>query len=223
VIRTLKHRANTISSNNDFLDKELDHVQRALSVCGYTKWVWNSAASNKISPKPRSLDYKPPVGSVTIPYIKGATEGLSRTIRKAGVTVHVKPTNTIRSMLVSPKDKPKKCDRSCVVYGLQCKTCPSQYVGETERPLKKRLTEHKRDSSPFGAHLKSEGHEFDPSEVKILDSDSRWLQRGIKEAYYIAALDPDLNQDRGRHALSPVYNTIIKTSCDRGLPRGSHD
>ena len=162
------------------------------------------------------------MGSITIPYVQGVSEGLSRIIRKAGVTVHIKPTNTIRSMLVAPKDKPDKGDRSCVVYGLQCKTCPSHYVGETERPLKKRLAEHKRELPPFGAHLKSEGHEFDPTDVKILDIDSRWLQRGIKEAYYIAALEPDLNQDRGRHTLSPVYNSIIK-SCDRGLPRGSHD
>ena len=88
--------------------------------------------------------------------------------------------------------------------------------------LKHRLTEHKRPSSPVGAHLHSEGHEFDTDNVKVLDSDSRWLQRGIKEAYYIAALDPDLNQDKGRHVLSGVYKPIIK-SCDRGLPRGSHD
>ena len=64
-------------------------------------------------------------------------------------------------------------------------------------------------------------YEFDPNDVKIFDMDSRWLQRGIKEAYYIAALDPDLNQDQGWHTLSPVDNSI--KSCDRGLPHGSHD
>ena len=222
VIRTLKHRAKTIFSNIDILDKELNHIQGALSVCVYTKAIWNTSASEKISPKPRTKDYTTPVGSITIPYVQGVTEGLSRIIRKAGVTVHTKPANTIRNMLVAPKNKPNKGDRSWVVYGLQCKACDSHYVGETERPLKKRLTEYKRESSPFGAHLKSEGHEFNPNDVKILDTDSRWLQRGIKEAYYIAALDPDLNQDPGRHTLSPVYNSIIK-SCDRGLPRGSHD
>ncbi|XP_072020493.1 uncharacterized protein [Amphiura filiformis] len=159
VIRTLKHRAHTISSDNETLNKELDHIQQSLSICGYTKQVWDSLASNKITPKPRRPDYTAPVGSITIPYIQGVTEGLSRTIRKAGVQVHVKPTNTIRRMLVAPKDKPKKCDRSCVIYGITCNNCESQYVGETERPLRKRLTEHKRPSSPVGAHLTSEGHE----------------------------------------------------------------
>ena len=134
----------------------------------------------------------------------------------------MKPTNTIRSMLVSPKDKPKKCDRSCVVYGIKCSDCSSQYVGETERPLRKRLAEHKREPSPVGTHLKSEGHKFDESNVKILDTDSRWLQRGIKEAYYIAAMDPDLNQDKGRHYLPPVYQPVIK-SRDSGFSRESRD
>ena len=49
-----------------------------------------------------------------------------------------------------------------------------------------------------------------------------WLQRGIKEVFYIAALEPDLNQDWGLNTLSPIYNSIIKL-CDRGLPSGLHD
>ena len=91
----LKHRAKTISSTSDILDKELNHIQCAHSVCGYTLGVWNSSASDKISPKPRSQDHTNPVSSITIPYVQGASEGLSRIIRKAGVTVHIKPTNTI--------------------------------------------------------------------------------------------------------------------------------
>ena len=111
---------------------------------------------------------------------------------------------------------------SHVAHGVTRGHMTSHYVGETERPLKKCLAEHKKQSSPFGAHLKSEGHEFDPSDVKILDTDSRWLQRGIKEAYYIATLEPDLKHNQGWHTLSSVYNSIIK-SCDCGLPRGSSE
>ena len=113
-------------------------------------------------------------------------------------------------MLVSRKDKPKKCDRSYVIYGLTCSNCRSQYVGETERPLKHRITERKKDSSPFGALLKTEDHKF-PDDVKILDTESRYLQRDIRRPYYIASPEPDLNQDKG--SLSLIYNSIIK-SCD---------
>ena len=88
------------------------------------------------------------VGSITIPYVQGVSEGLSHIIRKVGIIVHIKPTNAIRSMLVAPKDKPHKGDRSCMIYGHQCKTCSSHYVGETERPLKKSLAEHRPPSRP---------------------------------------------------------------------------
>ena len=125
-------------------------------------------------------------------------------------------------MLVAPKDKPKKCDRSCVVYGIQCNDCSSYYVGETERQLRKRLQEHKRKTSPVGAHMIQEGHKFTDDNVDVLDIDSRWLQRGIKEAYNIVAKEPDLNQDQGRHHLPSIYKPLIK-SRDRDSLRESCD
>ena len=48
------------------------------------------------------------------------------------------------------------------------------------------------------------------------------VETSYLQAFYIAALEPDLNQDKGWHTLSPVYNSIIKL-YDQGLPRGSHD
>ncbi len=100
--------------------------------------------------------------------------GLSRNIRKASVSVYVKPTNTIRSMLVAPKDKPKKCDQSCVVYGIKCNDCSSNYVCETERQLRKCLQEHKKASSPVGAHMNKEGHSFTEENVNFW----MWTQNG---------------------------------------------
>ncbi len=155
-----------------------------------------------------------------MPYIQGVSEVLSRKIRAAGVTVHLKPINTIRSMLGTPKDKPEKLDKSGVVYNIQCEDCPSKYVGETERSLAKRLTEHKRASSPVGSHMTDRGHKFDPKNVKILDSDPRWLQRGIKEAIHIATQGSDLNRDQGRYKLPRAYHRLL-SSC--GLSKSSNN
>ena len=221
VIRTLKHRANVISSDHESLEQELHHVQQALSVCGYTKWAWNLTGSDKITPKPLAQRDTPTVGHISLPYIQGVTEALSRKIRKAGVTVHVRPINTLRNMLVSPKDKVSKPDRTCVVYDIQCEDCDSRYIGETERPLK-RLKEHNRESSPVGSHMKTHSHQFKPEEVDILNTDSRWFQRGVKESIYIAAHNPDLNKDRGRHHLPAVYQPVI-LSCDSDVISKSHD
>ena len=58
------------------------------------------------------------------------------------------------------------------------------------------MTEHKRESSPVGAHLTSLKHKFQPDNISVLDRETRWFQRGVKEAIHIAANNPSLNRDR---------------------------
>ena len=123
--------------------------------------------------------------------------------------------------MVAPKDKTDKLDKSGVVYKIDCQDCDQNYVGETERNLRKRMTEHKRESSPVGAHLHSHHHSFEADNISVLDRDSRWFQRGVKEAIHIAATSPTLNRDRGRHVLPAVYNSlIVAQSHDSGSSRG---
>ena len=158
VIRTLTHRAKVLSSDAERLEHEIDHVKRSLAICGYTQWAFSSPASKKLDPKPKHQPDSSPKGHITMPYVQGVSEPLNRIIRKNGVIVHAKPTNTIRSMLGSPKDKPDTLDKTETVYHYTCQECPSHYISETERPLRKRVSEHKRDSSPVGAHSKITKH-----------------------------------------------------------------
>ena len=82
------------------------------------------------------------------------------------------------------------------------------------------MTEHKRESSPVGAHLHTQKHGFETDNISVLDRDNRWFQRGVKEAIHIAAQNPTLNRDRGRHVLPPVYGTLITQSREHGSTRG---
>ena len=43
VIRTLKHRAETIVTRKEDLEAEIDHIKKALSISGYPEWTWNQA------------------------------------------------------------------------------------------------------------------------------------------------------------------------------------
>jgi hypothetical protein len=141
--------------------------------------------------------------------VSGVTEVLSRKIRKRGVSVHSKPINTIRSKLVAPKDRTKKMDKSGVVYQLKCSECDEDYVGETERKLQKRVSEHHKHSSPFGEHLLEHSHHLENDNIRVLDREQRWFQRGVKEAIYINALTLILNRDWGRHQLPATYTSLI--------------
>ena len=102
VIRTLKHRAETIVSDPEEKEKEMQHLQKVLSISGYSKWAWQAPGSNKQVPHPRRTSNVRPKGHVTLPYVAGVTEPISRRLRKAGVAVHSKPHKTIRQMLVAP-------------------------------------------------------------------------------------------------------------------------
>ena len=97
---------------------------------------------------------------------------------------------------------------------------------ETERSLKTRFLEQKRPSSTSSKvsnhiHIESPGHHIDLDEVKILDREPRWFERGVKEAIYIKVNNPTLNKDgAGTNFqestslfLGQVYQTV--TTWDR--------
>ena len=46
-------------------------------------------------------------------------------------------------------------------------------------------------------YIESPGHHVDFEKVKVLDRDTRWFERGVKEAIYIRAAQPSLNKDGG--------------------------
>ena len=135
VIRTLTHRADAIISDPQDKEREIKHLKKVLSVSGYSKWAGQAPGRKKIRPLPRNTDCARAKGHVTLPYIGGVTEPISRLIRKTGVAAHSKPHTTIRSILVAPKDKAHPQDKCGVVYQLTCHDCEASYIGETERAL----------------------------------------------------------------------------------------
>ena len=104
------------------------------------------------------------------------------------------------------KGQSDKKDITGPIYGIYCQSqttrdkCKEFYIGETERSLKTRFLEHKRPSSTSSEvsnhiHIESPGHHIDLDEVKILDREPRWFERGVKEAIYIKVNNSTLNKD----------------------------
>ena len=145
VTRTLTYRADTIISDPQDKERKMKHLKKVLSVARYSKWAWQAPGRQKIRPHTRNTDSDRAKGHATVPYIGGATEPISRLIRKTGVAAHAKNHTTIRSILVAHKDKDNHQDKRGVVYQLTCHDCEASYIGETERSLKQRLKEHQKD------------------------------------------------------------------------------
>ena len=178
------------------------------------------------SNKTDSTDSK---GQVVLPYIKDVSEALKRTYGAYGIRVAFKPTQTLRQLLVSPKDKTEKKDTAGPIYYIRCQRqtqrgqCTESYIGETERSLKTRFLEHRRPSSTSSEvsqhiHIESPDHHVELEEVKILDREQRYFERGVKEAIYIRVNQPSLNKDGGRYKLPRVYDPIlgshVRKICD---------
>ena len=108
VINPLRHRAKTVCSNHQLLKEEEDNLNRTLSNCRYPAWACNRARmstmdnnkKNKTTYNPNS-DKKP---YIVVPYMKGLSESCKNICRRHGIEMHFKGANTIRQLLVHPKD-----------------------------------------------------------------------------------------------------------------------
>ena len=80
--------------------------------------------------------------------------------------------------------------------------------------------EHRRPSSTTSEvskhiNVDNPGHEINLDEVKILDRESSWYERGVKEAIYIRALRPSLNRDGGRFQLPHIWDPLLTSLSER--------
>ena len=127
-------------------------------------------------------------------------------MQKKGIQVHVKGSNTIKTLLMGPKDKDTKLQKSVVIYKFKCPhiNCPEEYFGETGRACGDSLKEHLRAPSPIHQHSSSTGHQISPGCFSIFHREAQDTTRNIKEAMFIRENDPSLNRHLGKYQLPHV-------------------
>ena len=95
VISTLTHRAKTVCSNPELLQKEIEHLRRALTNCKYPKWALDkvekrltrstSEVNNRVKSQgttgtlPTTNEVKTK-GHIVIPYTQGLCKALKRSV-----------------------------------------------------------------------------------------------------------------------------------------------
>ena len=116
VICTLSHRASTVCSKPELLQKEKDHLRKALTKCKYPNWALDKvekrlnkstrqatdggttgahSATNEVQNK----------GHIVIPYTQGLCESIKKISGRYGIQTHFKGGRTIKSLLVPPRTK----------------------------------------------------------------------------------------------------------------------
>ena len=134
---------------------------------------------------------------ISVPYFPGLSESYKKIFKYTPIQVCFKGVNTLKSLLMHPKDKIPTDQKKDLVYHWECKAdgCNSSYIGETSRALGKRVKEHsKSTTSAILKHCKDFHHPL-PSilDFSIIDKDPSQIIREAKEAIHIRRLDPNLN------------------------------
>ena len=133
VINTLKHRARTVCSNQQLLKEEEDHLNKTLSNCKYPAWVLNKAnirsKRNNRSKKNNSNGNNKNKPYIVVHCMKGLSESCKKICRKHGIGMYFKGDNTIKELLVHPKDKDNILQKSGVIYRYKCGSvdCEEEY------------------------------------------------------------------------------------------------
>ena len=171
VIHTLFHRASTVCSKPELLQKEKDHLRKALTKCKYPKWALDKVEKrlNKSTrqatdggttgAQPATNEAKNK-GHIVIPYTQGLCESIKKICGRYGIQAHFKGGRNIKSLLVSPKDKDPMVNQSGAIYWYQCGdlTCDDEYIGETFRTFGERYKDHLKAPSAIHHHSSQTGH-----------------------------------------------------------------
>ena len=129
VVRSLIKRGETSTSEGDRL-VETKRINRDLNMNNYPRGFIHTTRRKMARTRSRAAgeqrEQKP---LVVLPYVQGVTEKITRTL-KPYARVTSKPGQSLRNMLVKPKDKRDKIQNTGVVYQYECE-CKKVYVGET--------------------------------------------------------------------------------------------
>ena len=207
--RSLFSRAIKICDNK-YINKELDHITSALSTNSYPsnliKKVKENSFQSAVDRSKKQLKY------VSAPYIKGASERVSRILKPYDIELAHKPTNTIKSNICHMKDKRENQDKAGIVYQLECKDCNASYIGESGRCLKDRIKEHKKDvtkkndKSNVYHHVRDTGHSFDFNNTRVLDVERMAYKRRYLESAYSVIEDKCINRAID---LNDMYHPVL--------------
>ena len=222
VIQTLSHRASTVCSNPELLQKEKQHLRKALTKCNYPKWALdkveerlnrstrqvNDGGNNSAQPANHGVQSK---GHIVIPYTQGLCESIKRICGRYGIQTHFKGGKTIKNLLVSPKDKDPMLNQSGAIYRYQCNNlgCDDEYIGETSRTFGERYKEHLKAPSAIHHHSTLTGQTTNHNNFQIIGREGHNLARNIKESIYIRVNNPSLNNNIGKFNLSHIWDRVL--------------
>ena len=154
--------------------KESPYQQRQTTTIQYKTATTKAPRQPLPSPANKST-----IGQVVIPYTKGIAKSFKHICGKYGIQVHFKGNTTIKQVLMKPKDKDPRDNKSGVIYSFQCSNiaCNEEYIEETSRTLGERCKEHLKHPSPIYMHIQQTGHNSTDNSFNIIGREDQGQAR----------------------------------------------
>ena len=155
---------------------------------------------------------------MVVPYHQGLRERIKKTCNKFGVQVYFKGGQTIKSLLMPPKDKDPITNKSGVIYRYKCSEhgCREEYIGESARNFAERFKEHQK-APPIFDHCNTTGHNININNFTIVGREDQNLTRAIKEVLFIRVNDPSLNRNIGKYHLPYIWDEVQHKTSELNL------
>ena len=230
IVRALTDRAKNVCSSPEPLAEEMDHLGKVLHYNNYPNWMIKQGGRNR-SPAGRLTDLErgnevKKTVFISAPYFPGLSESFKQLFRYTHIQVCFKGPNTIKSMLMHPKDKVDPSLKKDIVYQWSC-TKPghkSTYIRESSRSLCDHVKEHSKEGSNSATyqHCYTKGHPLpNVDQFKGIDQEKSQIAHEAKEAIHIQMEDLELNRNVGKMVISQVFDPILdikpKNSCTSSL------
>ena len=154
---------------------------------------------------------------ISLPYIKGLTEALARSVKKTGLNIIYNIPKKLDKVIKRGKDKVSKADMKEVVYKIDCSDCDATYIGQTKRHLNTRIKEHRNNiklhtsnQNVISKHRNELLHDFKWTSLNILHREKHRRKREIAEMFYIKKHNNTINLQKDTDNLNAIYDRIIK-------------
>ena len=141
-------------------------------------------------------------------------ESCKNIFRRYGVDIYFKGGNTIKDLLVHPKDGDTILQKGGVIYRFRCCRvhCEEEYIGECGRTFAERIREHLKAPSSIHDYHNITGHEVSLDNFSIVSREDHNISRSIKEVILIRENDPSLKRNIGKYHLPHIWDEVLVKS-----------
>ncbi len=134
-VKTLFKRVATHCSTPEAIEEELPYLKRQFSLSDYP----NSFVQKTLRNRPAGSTVARQSIRKAIAYIANISEAVARLLKLYGSGVVHRRAGTLRSRLMTMKDRIDPSEQSSIIYRAQCKDCSNNYTGQTSRRLATRI------------------------------------------------------------------------------------